>query len=74
MIGEKVTIRIRMNTGDAHYAGELVNGSHMLDFFGDVATELLIRMDGDEGLLRRGFHGVCGLDRKRGQDLSPDGL
>ena len=50
MIGEKVTIRIRMNTGDAHYAGDLVNGSHMLDFFGDVATELLIRMDGDEGL------------------------
>ena len=50
MLGEKCTIRIRMNTGDAHYAGELVNGSHMLDFFGDVATELLIRLDGDEGL------------------------
>ena len=56
MIGEKVTIRIRMNTGDAHYAGDLVNGSHMLDFFGDVATELLIRMDGDEGLFRTYEH------------------
>ncbi len=56
MIGEKVTIRVRMNTGDAHYAGDLVNGSHMLDFFGDVATELLIRMDGDEGLFRTYEH------------------
>lgn len=52
MIGEKVVIRVRLSTEDAHYAGELVNGSKMLDFFGDVATELLIRLDGDEGLFR----------------------
>lgn len=50
MIGEKVVIRVRMSTHDAHYAGDLVNGARMLDFFGDVATELLIRLDGDEGL------------------------
>ncbi len=56
MIGEKVMLRVRMNTGDAHYAGELVNGSHMLDYFGDVATELLIRLDGDEGLFRTYEH------------------
>jgi len=43
-------IRIRMSEHDAHYAGGLVNGSRMLDLFGDVATELLIRHDGDEGL------------------------
>lgn len=43
-------IRIRMSEHDAHYAGALVNGSRMLDLFGDVATELLIRHDGDEGL------------------------
>ncbi len=43
-------IRIRMSEHDAHYAGGLVNGSRMLDLFGDVATELLIRLDGDEGL------------------------
>lgn len=43
-------IRLRMNEHDAHYAGGLVNGSRMLDLFGDVATELLIRSDGDEGL------------------------
>jgi len=52
MIGEKVIIRVRLSMEDAHYAGELVNGSKMLDFFGDVATELLIREDGDEGLFR----------------------
>lgn len=56
MIGEKVTIRVRMSMHDAHYAGNLVNGSRMLDYFGDVATELIIRMDGDEGLLRTYEH------------------
>lgn len=52
MINRKVVIRKRMSMEDAHYAGELVNGSKMLDFFGDIATELLIRLDGDEGLFR----------------------
>jgi len=52
MVGEKVIIKVRLSMEDAHYAGELVNGSKMLDFFGDVATELLIRHDGDEGLFR----------------------
>ena len=47
---EEALIRIRMSEHDAHYAGGLVNGSRMLDLFGDVATELLIRLDGDEGL------------------------
>mgnify|MGYP006296811409 CR=1 FL=1 len=47
---EEVMIRLRMSAEDAHYAGGLVNGSRMLDLFGDVATELLIRTDGDEGL------------------------
>jgi 3-aminobutyryl-CoA ammonia-lyase len=39
-----------MSTHDAHYGGNLVDGARMLALFGDVATELLIRMDGDEGL------------------------
>lgn len=47
---EKALIRLRMSEHDAHYAGGLVNGSKMLDLFGDVATELLIFNDGDEGL------------------------
>lgn len=43
-------IRLRMSTADAHYGGNLVDGAKMLQLFGDVATELLIRHDGDEGL------------------------
>lgn len=50
MIGEKVTLRVRMSVGEAHYAGELVNGSHIVDFWGDVGTELAIRLWGDESL------------------------
>lgn len=45
------TIRMRMSASDAHYGGFLVNGAHMLSLFGDVATELAIMCDGDEGLL-----------------------
>ncbi len=41
-----------MSAHDAHYAGNLVDGARMLALFGDVATELLIRLDGDEGLFR----------------------
>jgi len=51
-IGEKVTIRLRMSQADAHYGGNLVDGARMLALFGDVATELLVRHDGDEGLFR----------------------
>ncbi len=47
----KATIRLRMSANDAHYGGQLVNGAHMLSLFGDVATELAIMCDGDEGLL-----------------------
>jgi len=43
-------IRLRISAHDAHYAGGLVDGAKMLNLFGDVATELLIRSDGDEGL------------------------
>lgn len=46
----EVLIRMRMSSHDAHYAGNLVDGAKMLQLFGDVATELLIRQDGDEGL------------------------
>lgn len=43
-------IRLRMSEHDAHYGGRLVDGARMLALFGDVATELLVRLDGDEGL------------------------
>jgi 3-aminobutyryl-CoA ammonia-lyase len=49
-VAEKAIIRLRMSNHDAHYGGNLVDGARMLALFGDVATELLIRHDGDEGL------------------------
>lgn len=42
-----------MSFKDAHYGGDLVDGAHMVHLFGDVATELLIKADGDEGLFLR---------------------
>ena len=46
----KSLLRLRMSAKDAHYGGNLVDGAHMVHLFGDVATELLIKCDGDEGL------------------------
>jgi len=46
----EATLRVRMSAHDAHYGGNLVDGARVLGLFGDVATELLIRHDGDEGL------------------------
>ncbi len=48
----KTLLRVRMSTHDAHYGGDLVDGARLLGLFGDAATELLIRLDGDEGLFR----------------------
>lgn len=48
----KSLIRVRMSCHDAHYGGSLVDGAKILQLFGDVATELLIRNDGDEGLFK----------------------
>lgn len=49
---KKALIRLRMSSQDAHYGGNLVDGAKMLQLFGDVATELLIMQDGDEGLFK----------------------
>jgi 3-aminobutyryl-CoA ammonia-lyase len=46
-----VTLRIRMAQTDAHYGGNLIAGAKVMEIFGDLATELAIRQDGDEGLL-----------------------
>ena len=48
----RAMLRIRMSQGDAHYGGDLVDGARVLALFGDLATELLVRHDGDEGLFR----------------------
>jgi 3-aminobutyryl-CoA ammonia-lyase len=45
------TLRLRIAQIDAHYGGNLVAGAKVLELFGDAATELAIRHDGDEGLL-----------------------
>jgi 3-aminobutyryl-CoA ammonia-lyase len=45
------TLRLRLSQTDAHYGGNLVAGAKVLELFGDAATELAIRHDGDEGLL-----------------------
>jgi 3-aminobutyryl-CoA ammonia-lyase len=44
-------LRVRLSAHDAHYGGQLVNGAHLLSLFGDVATELAVLCDGNEGLL-----------------------
>src|ERR1700722_16302559 len=49
-VGLSVTQRRYVKYGDAHYGGHLVDGAYVLGLFGDVATEVCIRMDGDEGL------------------------
>jgi 3-aminobutyryl-CoA ammonia-lyase len=51
-MGLKVVLRLRMSQADAHYGGDLVDGARILALFGDAATELCVRHDGDEGLLR----------------------
>ncbi len=48
--GTVVTHRRYVPYSHAHYAGNLVDGSYSLGLFGDVATEMCIRTDGDEGL------------------------
>ena len=49
-VGLSVTHRRYVKYGDAHYGGNLVDGAYVLGLFGDVATEVCIRTDGDEGL------------------------
>jgi 3-aminobutyryl-CoA ammonia-lyase len=48
----RVVLRLRVGAEQVHYGGGLVDGASVLRLFGDAATELLIRHDGDEGLLR----------------------
>jgi 3-aminobutyryl-CoA ammonia-lyase len=48
--GMRVVHRRYVPYSHAHYAGNLVDGAYSLGLFGDVATEMCIRTDGDEGL------------------------
>lgn len=49
-LGVTVVHRRYVPYSHAHYAGALVDGAYVLALFGDVATEVCIRTDGDEGL------------------------
>jgi 3-aminobutyryl-CoA ammonia-lyase len=49
-LGLTVTHRRYVPYSHAHYGGSLVDGAYVLGLFGDVATEMCIRTDGDEGL------------------------
>ena len=49
-VGTTVVHRRYVPYSHAHYAGNLVDGAYSLGLFGDVATEMCIRTDGDEGL------------------------
>jgi 3-aminobutyryl-CoA ammonia-lyase len=49
-VGSRVVHRRYVPYSHAHYAGNLVDGAYSLALFGDVATELCIITDGDEGL------------------------
>jgi len=51
-VSERVVLRLRVGAEQAHYGGGLVDGAFVLKLFGDAATELLVRRDGDEGLFR----------------------
>src|SRR5690349_2425375 len=48
--GLRITHRRYVPYSHAHYAGNLVDGAYSLGLFGDVATELCITTDEDEGL------------------------
>ena len=48
MTAPKVLLRLRVGAEQAHYGGGLVDGAFVLKLFGDAATELLVRHDGDE--------------------------
>lgn len=49
-LGTTVTHRRYVPHSHAHYGGNLVDGAYVLGLFGDAATELAIRTDGDESL------------------------
>lgn len=50
IVGTRVVHRRYVPYSHAHYAGNLVDGAYSLGLFGDVATEMCVRTDGDEGL------------------------
>ena len=67
-LGLTVTHRRYVPHAHAHYGGALLDGAYTLGLFGDVATEVAIRADGDEGLLA-GYSEVRFLAAVRAGDV-----
>jgi 3-aminobutyryl-CoA ammonia-lyase len=67
-VGLSVTHRRYVPHSHAHYGGGLVDGAYVLGMFGDVATEICIRGDGDEGLFAA-YHEVRFLAPVRAGDV-----
>jgi 3-aminobutyryl-CoA ammonia-lyase len=67
-LGRTVVQRRYVPYSHAHYAGNLVDGAYVLALFGDVATELCIVLDGDEGLFAS-YSDVQFLAPLRGGDI-----
>jgi 3-aminobutyryl-CoA ammonia-lyase len=67
-VGLAVTHRRYVPYAHAHYAGHLLDGAYSLGLFGDVATEVCIRTDGDEGLFAS-YSDVQFLEPVRAGDL-----
>ena len=67
-VGLTVVHRRYVPYSHAHYAGNLVDGAYSLACFGDVATEVCIRTDGDEGLFA-GYSDVRFLAPVRAGDV-----
>ena len=68
LVGLSVTHRRYVPHSHAHYGGDLVDGAYVLGLFGDAATELSIRSDGDEGLFA-GYREVQFLAPVRAGDV-----
>jgi 3-aminobutyryl-CoA ammonia-lyase len=67
-VGLTVTHRRYVPHSHAHYGGSLVDGAYVLGLFGDVATEVCIRTDGDEGLFA-GYEQVAFREAVRAGDV-----
>jgi 3-aminobutyryl-CoA ammonia-lyase len=67
-VGLVVAHRRYVSHHEAHYGGSLLDGAYVMGLFGDVATEVCLRTDGDEGLLA-GYREVAFLAPVRAGDI-----
>ncbi|WP_218008969.1 hotdog domain-containing protein [Nocardia jiangxiensis] len=49
-IGTQIVHRRYVDHGETHYAGNLASGAYVVRLFNDIATDLCIKVDHDEGL------------------------